>query len=255
MIKIDCKKYADEILEQVAELPDKGDLLIITATPDAASRSYIKGKLSDCTKCGITANIVEVNDQVSLEQAIQHGNASDTVTGILAEYPLPEELHAETLISLSKDVDGSEENSPFLPCTAEGILYMLKKELGDLTGKTALVIGRGKLVGKPVADLLLAANCTVTVAHSKTQSLENQLTNYDIIVSGVGIPGLIDLTKCRAEMVVDAGTGIVDGKLRGDCFHFDPENQSDMKVIMMPNGIGLLTRAVLMAHVAGLPLS
>jgi len=255
MIKIDCKKYADEILGKVADLPDKGELLIVTAGQDAASHSYIKGKLSDCAKCGIKANIIEVTDQESLAHALQHGNSSDRIAGILVEYPLPEGLNSDTLISLSKDVDGAEENSPFLPCTAEGILYVLKKELGDLTGKTALVVGRGKLVGKPVADLLLAANCTVTVAHSKTQNLERLIENFDIIVSGAGIPGLIDLSKCHAEMVVDAGTGIVDGKLHGDCIHLDPETEPDMKVITMPNGIGLLTRAVLMAHVAGMPLT
>ena len=243
MIKVDCKKYADEILDRVSQIKDKGGLVIVTAGDDPASQIYMKGKLKDAERCGIRASKIEVG-RGGLKNAVNYGNTDPTIHGIIIQLPLPEyydEKWATNLVDRDKDVDGFQYGSLFKPCTPEGIMYILHKELGDLTGKTALVIGRGKLVGEPIAKMLLDADCTVTVAHSKTKDLDELLWRYDIVVSAVGKRNLIDLNKCEAEIVIDAG---------GDCYNFDPDDEFDMKVAMAPGGIGLMTRAVLMAHVA-----
>ena len=112
-----------------------------------------------------------------------------------------------------------------------------------------MIIGRGELVGRPLFDMLLKENCTVTMAHSKTKNLESMLTSYDIIVVAVGKPKLVDLSKCKAQIVVDVGVNRVDGKLCGDCFNFDANSNNDMLVTPVPKGIGLMTRAMLMKHV------
>ena len=118
-----------------------------------------------------------------------------------------------------------------------------------MEGKTALIIGRGELVGRPLFDMLLNESCTVTMAHSKTQNLDTMLTAYDIIVVAVGKPNLIDLSKCNAQIVVDVGVNKVDGKLCGDCFNFNEEINEGMLVTPVPKGIGLMTRAMLMKHI------
>ena len=244
MIKVDCKKYADEILDRVSKIEDKGGLVIVTAGNDPASQIYMKGKLKDAERCGINASKIVVAGARGILNAIQYGNTDPTISGIIVQLPLPadyDEKWATNLVFHEKDVDGFTPGSPFKPCTPEGIMYVLRKELGDLTGKTALVIGRGKLVGEPLAKMLLDADCTVTVAHSKTRNLHNMLNRFDIIISAVGKPNLIDLKKCEAEIVIDAG---------GDCYNFNPDYRPYMKVAITPNGIGLMTRAVLMAHVA-----
>lgn len=244
MIKINCKKYADDILDKVSQIEEKGELVIITTDHDPASKIYVKGKLKDAERCGIRATKVAVSTQEELEDIVCFNNGNSDVAGIIVQLPLLDNFDEEecvNLVSIHKDVDGFKYGSPFLPCTPEGIMHVLRKELGDLTGKTALVIGRGKLVGEPMAKLLLKANCTVTVAHSKTRNLEGMLKSFDIIVTGVGVPNLIDLKKCDAEVVIDTGV---------DCYNFDPNDDSNMKVAVTPNGIGLMTRAMLMAHVA-----
>ena len=244
MIKVNCKKYADDILDRVSKIEDKNSLIIVTAGNDKASELYMRGKLKDAEGCGIDAAKVVVSDEAELYKIVRDCNLDPEIGGIIVQLPLPEGFDEEwcvNLVSQYKDVDGFIPESQFEPCTPEGIMYVLRKELGDLTGKTALVIGRGKLVGEPIAKMLLNANCTVTVAHSKTKNLEGMLTNFDIIISAVGKPMLIDLKKCGAEIVIDAG---------GDCCNFDPDDESQMRVAITPNGIGLMTRAVLMAHVA-----
>lgn len=260
MIKIDCKKYAEEILARVKEKASNeyfpvGELLIITTGHDPASEVYVRGKLKDAEKCGIVANKLVVRDKDSLKRAIQYGNDNPHISGVIVQLPLPNgynEEHTVNMVDSLKDVDGFLTGSPFNPCTPEAIMYLLHKEVGDLTGKRALVIGRGKLVGKPISNMLLNEDCTVTVAHSKTKDLDCLLECYDIIISAVGKPNLVNLLDCKEDaIVIDVGISTDEnGKLCGDCYNFNEEVCGDMKVAMMPGGIGLLTRAVLMAHVA-----
>lgn len=252
---VNCKSYAQEILDSVKAIPEKKTLVIISMGDDPASKSYIKGKIKDCEYCGIPYRHEIAVDRTDLYQYISANNCDNSVGGIIIQLPLPDginpDVYTDAVLS-TKDVDGFKDNSPFEPCTPEGIMYLLKKEIGDLTGLKALVIGRGKLVGIPMIANLIAVNCTVTIAHSKTRNLEKLLPHYDIIISAVGKAGLVDLKKCRAKIVIDAGVNRDEhGKLCGDCYNFDPADGSDMKVTPVPGGVGLMTRAMLMKHMDG----
>lgn len=254
MIKINCKKYADEIMEQVRQIKDKRKgLLILSAGSDPASEAYVKGKIKDCELCGIPWEYLEVNSQDALDRAVYIGSYREDVGGIIIDFPLPEGWTLPP-IAPEKDVDGLCHDS-FLPCTPEAILYVLEKELGELCGKSILLIGKGKLIGRPLMDLLLDRGCTLTVVHSKSGSCElwRQLNiHHDAVISAVGKPNLIDLKEVTADVVIDAGISRNDfGKLCGDCYGFDEgaiHRGINVKVTTVPNGIGLLTRAMLMKH-------
>lgn len=143
---IDCKQYANEILEQVKATPNKKALTILTVGEDPASKSYVKGKIKDCEYCGVPYEHIQCVDD-TLAWNIHKANCNDDVSGIIVQLPLPkwmdEQFYTDQVL-VTKDVDGFKHNSPFKPCTPEGIMYILEKELGDLTGKTALVIGRDR---------------------------------------------------------------------------------------------------------------
>ena len=253
MIKIDCQKYADEIIEEVKQIPNKTKrLMILTAGDNPASESYMKGKKKDAERCGIECEIVRAKDYDELLDELDIGNVTKNVGGIIIQLPLPEGFseYAVELVKNSKDVDGFRLHSPFLPCTPEGILHVLDKEIGDLSGKKVLLIGKGKLVGRPLIDLLLDRGCTLTIAHSKTSPLFLELATYhDVVITAVGKANLVDLKYVKAKVVIDAGiTRDANGKLCGDCFNFDANDGSNMKVTTVPNGIGLMTRAMLMKH-------
>ena len=261
---IDCKTYSQEILDAVKAIPDKKKLVILTAGDNPASQSYVKGKIKDCEYCGIPYEHIKLENTESakseLRYHINQANLVDDVSGIIVQLPLPagfDEHQYTNMVRLDKDVDGFSQNSPYKPCTPEGIMYLLRKELGDLTGKTALVIGRGKLVGEPIANMLVDADCTVTIAHSKTKNLNGLLTKPDIIISAVGKPNLVDLTYCsNAQIVIDAGISRdANGKLVGDCYNFSDKYRDFLKVTPVPGGVGLMTRAMLMAHTANLNIN
>lgn len=250
---INCKKYAQEILDAVKAVPNKKKLVILSVGDNPASQSYVKGKIKDCDYCGIPYECIQcTSDTLALQ--IHISNNDSEVGGIIVQLPLPngmDEKQYTDMVLITKDVDGFKHNSPFKPCTPEGIMYVLKKELGDLTGKTALVIGKGKLVGKPVTEMLLNEGVTVTIAHSKTENLGNLmwLGQHDITITAVGKPNLVNLSDVWSDVVIDAGiTRNRFGKLCGDCCG---ENEWS-KVTPVPGGIGLMTRAMLMAHVARL---
>lgn len=251
---IDCKAYAQEILDEVKAIPYKKELYILSMGNNPASESYMRGKIKDCEYCDIPYSYIKCGTPSSLNNHILTGNFSMNVGGIIVQLPLPEGVNEDAFIKLidsKKDVDGFRYDSEFSPCTPEGIMYVLEKELGNLTGKKALVIGRGKLVGTPITAMLLAADCTVTVAHSKTTNLDDLLASNDIIISAVGKPNTVDLTKCcTAKIVIDVGVNRDEnGKLCGDCFNFDPHGMN-IKVTPVPGGIGLMTRAMLMKHMS-----
>lgn len=257
---IDCKKYAQEILDAVKAIPNKKKLVILTVGDNPASLSYVKGKIRDCEYCGIPYEHIQCEED-TLSWCINAANNDSEVGGIILQLPLPkgmdEQFYTDQIL-ISKDVDGFRANSPFKPCTPEGIMYLLRKELGDLTGMDALVIGRGKLVGEPIAKMLLDANCTVTVAHSKTKDLYQKLHTPDIIISAVGKPNTINLDCCwNADVVIDVGVNRdANGKLVGDCYNFEYDEEIIYpKVTPVPGGIGLMTRAMLMAHVAKLDVN
>lgn len=258
---INCEQFAKEILDGVKQIKHDKYFAIVSVGDNPASQSYIKGKIRDCEYCGIPYVHKHIdldgdtNKKFALEYMLTYLAADESVSAIILQLPLPDgwdEEYYTSLIPEGKDVDGFSDNSPFRPCTPEGIVYVLKRELGDLTGKHALVIGRGKLVGIPLIADLVASNCTVTVAHSKSNSEKVFYeTKYDIVVSAVGRPNLLDLSKLKGEpTVIDVGVNKVDGKLCGDCFNFNEEVKEHMRITPVPKGIGLMTRAMLMKHIA-----
>lgn len=256
MIKIDCKKYADEILDRVRKTQDKKTLMILTVGHDTASESYVRGKIKDCERCGVPYSHIQMEDDETAKTLLLYyiwqGNDNPDVGGIIVQLPLPVWANPADYvfeISPEKDVDGFRSDSLFLPCTPEGILYLLKSEIGEnLAGKTALIVGKGKLVGKPLIDILLNEGCTVTIAHSRTTNLPELLKHYDIVITATGKAGLIDLRETEAEIVIDAGISRDEnGKLCGDCFGHD-YTDTGMKVTPVPGGVVLMTRAMLLSH-------
>lgn len=257
---VDCKKYAQEILDKVKAAPYKKKLVIITVGEDEASKSYVKGKIRDCEYCGIPVEHIKIEDNEyahgELFDCIFRKNRDIGVAGIIVQLPLPEHLGDPSaytnLIAPNKDVDGFRADSPFKPCTPKGIMYLLEQEVGNLTGLNALVIGRSNLVGRPLAKMLLDEDCTVTVAHSKTP--ESVLMGYtdlaDVIVCAVGKPNFLDLNACWNSIVIDVGINRDEnGKLCGDCYAFDDNDYDGVNVTPVPGGVGLLTRAMLMQNV------
>ncbi|MBR5874529.1 MAG: bifunctional 5,10-methylenetetrahydrofolate dehydrogenase/5,10-methenyltetrahydrofolate cyclohydrolase [Oscillospiraceae bacterium] len=248
---INCKAYADEILDSIT---GNGHLAVISVGNDPASQSYIKGKKKDCERVGFGFTHCAFKDgaiQDEIADCIRSLNENSEVTGIILQLPVPESYDAEWLSSLiysSKDVDGLSDISQFKPCTPEGIVYLLKKELGELTGKHAVVIGRGKLVGKPLSKMLLDEDMTVSVCHSKTTpfDLEALTENADAVVVAAGVPKHFKLAFVSPDaVVVDCGIHrMKDGKLCGDVDFAGTE-----RITPVPGGVGLLTRAMLIKHV------
>lgn len=248
---IDCKSMADKILDSIT---GHGCLAVISVGGDPASQSYIKGKKKDCERVGFDLVHYQMPVGVTQEEILDlicNLNNDPEVTGVIVQLPLPDYLDADLLcqsIAPEKDVDGFRPDSPFKPCTPEGIVYILEHEMGDLAGKHAVIIGRGKLVGKPLIQMLLDKNMTVSVCHSKTTSydIESFSVNADAIIVAAGKPQHFCFDFCSTDcIVVDCGIHrLPDGKLCGDVRSADTEYRTPV-----PGGVGLLTRAMLMKHV------
>ena len=252
---INCKKYADEILDSITGY---GHLAVVSIGNDPASQSYIRGKRKDCERVGFkfTHCAFESGDpEEEVASCIARLNYDPDVTGIILQLPVPKGYNAEQLsrvIERNKDVDGLRDGSWFKPCTPEGIVYLLKKELGELTGKHAVIIGRGKLVGKPLAKMLLDEDMTVTVCHSKTplEEVYRIANGADAIVVAAGVPEHFHFCFLYpATVVIDCGIHRKkNGKLCGDVAYVDNGNFTPV-----PGGVGLLTRAMLIKHVERKP--
>ena len=248
---IDCKKYADEILDNIT---GRGHLAVISVGNDPASASYIKGKRKDCERVGFTFThyaMADGVDKAEIISLINELNNMPCVTGIIVQLPLPGGYDADEItrcVAREKDVDGFRPDSPYRPCTPEGIVYLLKRELGDLTGKHAVIVGRGKLVGRPLMQMLLDEDMYVTVCHSKTPYYRIQEMAYtaNAVIVAAGVPNNFYFRHIRpSAVVIDCGVHrMADGKLCGDV-----EYTNTKRCTPVPGGVGLLTRAMLMRHV------
>ena len=237
------------------------DTIIVGNNP--ASLSYIKGKNNKCLQAGIE-NVVhylkEQTTQSQLEEEIQKCNENDNCDGILLQMPLPSHLdenQAILKIAPSKDVDGLHpinighlfSGEPrFVPCTPLGIMKILEALHVDLTGKQAVVVGRSRLVGNPVARLLQDANATVTICHSKTKDLASVTRNADILVVAMGRPQVIrsDYVK-EGAVVIDVGINRVDGHLCGDVDTQDVLDKVSY-ITPVPKGVGPMTICALLLN-------
>ena len=187
-------------------------------------------------------------------------NKDEKVSGILVQLPLPKQISKEKIINAihpSKDVDGfnpinvgnlSSGYQSIVPCTPLGCLFLIKKIEPNLSGKHAVIVGRSNLNGKPMAQLLLMENCTVTVVHSKTINLQNECLKADILVAAVGVPNLIKKDWVKKDaIVIDVGINKVGGKIIGDV-NFDDIKNNVKAITPVPGGVGPMTIACLLKN-------
>ena len=245
---IDCKKYADNILNSIS---GDGRLAIISIGENAASEAYMRGKQKDCDRVEFYCSrhhFPNGTPQSAIVDTISILNNDERVTGIIIQLPLPGGYDEEYLTSLvypEKDVDGFVEGSHFQPCTPEGVIYIAEQEVGDLTGKNVVIIGRGRLVGRPLVQMMIDKNATVSICHSKTpQDAIKRLTEIaDVIVVATGTPEKWHFNNPNA-IVIDCGISRnEEGKLVGDVAY------TPGRCTPVPGGVGLMTRAMLMKHV------
>ena len=275
---IDGKAFAARVRADVARLANsfeeragrKAGLAVVLVGEDPASQVYVRNKGKQTVECGMASfehKLPADTTQDALIALVERLNADPAVDGILVQLPLPDHLDEQAVvntISPDKDVDGLTPTSTgrlalglpgLVPCTPLGCLMMLKDRLGDLSGLYAVVVGRSILVGKPMAQLLLSENCTVTIAHSRTRDLPDVVRRADIVVAAVGRPKMVkgDWIKDGAT-VIDVGINRLDpepgrekGKLVGDVDYEDAAQRA-AAITPVPGGVGPMTIAVLLRN-------
>ncbi|EAD5530704.1 bifunctional methylenetetrahydrofolate dehydrogenase/methenyltetrahydrofolate cyclohydrolase FolD [Listeria monocytogenes] len=268
---IDGKKLAKEIQEkvtrEVAELVKEGKqpgLAVVLVGDNQASRTYVRNKQKRTEEAGMKSVLIELPENVTEEKllsVVEKLNEDKTIHGILVQLPLPEHISEEKVIdtiSFDKDVDGFHPvnvgnlfigKDSFVPCTPAGIIELIKSTGTQIEGKRAVVIGRSNIVGKPVAQLLLNENATVTIAHSRTKDLPQVAKEADILVVATGLAKFVkkDYIKPGA-IVIDVGMDRDENnKLCGDV-DFDDVVQEAGFITPVPGGVGPMTITMLLAN-------
>lgn len=261
-IKADLKIKIDQVKESGKRLPC---LVVVLVGDNPASISYVSGKEKACQAIGMENRLLRLPNnttQAELLTLIKELNEDKQVDGILVQLPLPKHIHEnEVLFAIDphKDVDGFHPFNigkmmmgvdTFLPCTPKGIMEMLDHMgCSDLSGKKAVVIGRSNIVGKPVAQLLLKRNATVTIAHSRTKDIEQIAAEADVLIAAVGKPRLIKANWIKEEaVVIDVGVNRDEhNKLCGDVDFEDVEAKCSY-ITPVPKGVGPMTIAMLLCN-------
>ncbi|HBJ9154030.1 TPA: bifunctional methylenetetrahydrofolate dehydrogenase/methenyltetrahydrofolate cyclohydrolase FolD [Listeria monocytogenes] len=268
---IDGKKLAKEIQEkvtrEVAELVKEGKkpgLAVVLVGDNQASRTYVRNKQKRTEEAGMKSVLIELPENVTEEKllsVVEELNEDKTIHGILVQLPLPEHISEEKVIdtiSYDKDVDGFHPvnvgnlfigKDSFVPCTPAGIIELIKSTGTQIEGKRAVVIGRSNIVGKPVAQLLLIENATVTIAHSRTKDLPQLAKEADILVVATGLAKFVkkDYIKPGA-VVIDVGMDRDENnKLCGDV-DFDDVVEEAGFITPVPGGVGPMTITMLLAN-------
>ena len=271
---IDGKKIAENLREtlkkQIQQIPSnqpKPGLTVILIGEDSASQIYVRNKEKFANEIGINSKVLRFDSSITeeaLTKEIHKLNQDREVHGILVQLPLPKHINSKNIINQiepSKDVDGfhpinvgnlSSGNDALVPCTPYGCYLLLKEVISDFNGLNAVVIGRSNINGKPMTQLLLKENCTVTIAHSKTKNLKNICQGADILVASVGIAKLVKQDWVKSDcVVIDVGINRIEEngskKLVGDV---DFENVKDkVKAITpVPGGVGPMTISCLLQN-------
>ena len=271
---IDGKKIAENLREtlkkQIQQIPSnqpKPGLTVILIGEDPASQIYVRNKEKFANEIGINSKILRFDSSITeeaLTKEIHKLNQDRAVHGILVQLPLPKHINSKNIINQiepSKDVDGfhpinvgnlSSGNDALVPCTPYGCYLLLKEVISDFNGLNAVVIGRSNINGKPMTQLLLKENCTVTITHSKTKNLKNICQGADILVASVGIAKLVKQDWIKSDcVVIDVGINRIEEngskKLVGDV---DFENVKDkVKAITpVPGGVGPMTISCLLQN-------
>ena len=257
------EEIKNEILEIKKKINKNPSLTVILIGDFTPSQIYVRNKEKNSTEVGITSNIIKYPKEVKEKEVlnkINELNNDKNISGILVQLPLPEQISKEKIINAidpKKDVDGfnpinvgnlASGYKSIVPCTPLGCLLLIKKVEKNLSGKHAVIIGRSNLNGKPMAQLLLKENCTVTVVHSKTNNLQEECLKADILVAAVGVPNLIkkDWVKSSA-IVIDVGINKVGDKIVGDV-NFEEIKNNIRAITPVPGGVGPMTIACLLKN-------
>ncbi|MFB5557912.1 bifunctional methylenetetrahydrofolate dehydrogenase/methenyltetrahydrofolate cyclohydrolase FolD [Bacillus cereus] len=260
-----AEKKRAQLTEEVVKLKEQGivpGLAVILVGEDPASRSYVKGKEKGCEQVGIYSELIELPETITEERLlaeIDRLNGDDRINGILVQLPLPKHIEEKAIIeriSPEKDVDGFHPISvgrmmtgqdTFLPCTPHGIVELVKETNLDISGKHVVVIGRSNIVGKPVGQLFLNENATVTYCHSKTQNMKELSKLADILIVAVGRPKMITADYIKeGAVVIDVGVNRLEtGKLCGDV-DFDDVLDVAGYITPVPKGVGPMTITMLL---------
>lgn len=253
-----------EMKQEVSDLHHRGirpKLVVVIIGEDPASMSYVKGKQRASEKVGMDSDLIELSESTSekeLLDLISRLNQDETVHGILVQLPVPDHISDQKIIEAidpKKDVDGFHPENvgkmltgqdTFFPCTPYGILVMLKRADIAVEGKHVVIIGRSNLVGKPVGQLLLNENATVTHCHSRTKDLPSHTKKADILIVAAGKPSLISGEDIKeGAVVIDVGVNRVDGKLTGDV-DFESAKEVASYITPVPKGVGPMTITMLL---------
>ena len=268
---IDGKKIAEKlrvelkkkIIEFKATYKSVPGLTVILIGEDPASKIYVKNKQKYAKDIGINSEVIKYPDSIdekTVLEKISELNKDKKISGILVQLPLPKHINKKKIIDAilpEKDVDGfhpvnvgnlSSGYEGKVPCTPLGCILLLREVEKDLKGKHAVIIGRSNLNGKPMAQLLLKENCTVTITHSKTKDLKNECKRADIIVAAVGQPKLVkgDWVK-KGAIVIDVGINKTANGLEGDV-DFEEVSKVAKAITPVPGGVGPMTIACLLSN-------
>jgi methylenetetrahydrofolate dehydrogenase (NADP+) / methenyltetrahydrofolate cyclohydrolase len=271
MILIDGKKAAaelrEELKEEVSGLKAKYNkvpgLTVILIGDMAPSQIYVRNKEKSANEVGLKSEVIkypEAVEEKTVLDKIEELNKDENISGILVQLPLPRHIDKQKVIETilpGKDVDGfhpmnvgnlSSGYESSVPCTPLGCYLMIKKIEPNLSGKKAVMIGRSNLNGKPMAQLLLKENCTVTITHSKTKDLKAECLEADIIVAAVGIPELVKADWVKKDaIVIDVGINKTDKGIVGDVA-FEEVSKVAKAITPVPGGVGPMTIACLLKN-------
>lgn len=262
-----AKKLREEMKQKVSELKKEGitpHLTVILVGDDPASKSYVSGKEKAAKEIGISSEVIHMEadaTEAELLAKISELNQDPDVHGILVQLPLPSHIDENKVIEAidpNKDVDGFHpinvgkmmlNQDTFLPCTPHGIIKLLEAIDCDLEGKHAVVVGRSNIVGKPMGQLLLNRNATVTYCHSRTKNLKEMTKMADVLIVAVGKAHFIDASYVKeGAVVIDVGVNrLEDGSLTGDV-HFDSVKEKASFITPVPKGVGPMTITMLMEN-------
>lgn len=270
---IDCRTIREKVLEEVrgevAQLPTQPHLAVVIVGDDGASHTYVKNKEKTCGQVGIKSTVIKLpkwTTQEELETTIRQLNWHSEIHGILLQLPLPKHLDEQRAIDLinpNKDVDGltihnqgllalGRIDEAILPCTPYGVIRIFDEIGYDLEGKEVVVVGRSNLFGKPMGQLCLSRNATITHCHSKSGATSYHMSEADVAIIAIGKAKMFDDLDFRAtEVVIDVGINRDDsGKLCGDVDTQEVlESGKNIQITPVPSGVGLLTTAMLMKNV------
>lgn len=260
-----ASKFREEMKHELEGLKQEGiepGLTVVIVGEDPASKSYVKAKSKACDQIGIRSNVIELpadTTEQELVTLVQSLNEDDTVHGILVQLPLPKQIREEVIIetiSPEKDVDGFHPTTigkmltgqdTFFPCTPFGIVKMVQSQNIPIEGKHVVVVGRSNIVGKPVGQLFLNENATVTYCHSKTKNLKEITRQADILIVAVGRIHMITAEHVKeGAVVIDVGVNRKeDGKLTGDVDFASVEPVASY-ITPVPKGVGPMTITMLL---------